>query len=394
MNFNIQDLLDKEEEWCQYMGYKNVYLDPFENHITDSAVVGDGTAYAMFPANRHVYDKLWVAKTQKLRCGRLEDLIGRENKIKYPIFIKPRWGHLSAASKNCFKINSANELAKYRDYTHMMWSDFVDGTEGMTDFILLNGRIVYQLTYSYSEKQHGFTDAWKYVSPDTSAPDEIVGWVNANIKNHTGFVNVQYRNDKIIEVGLRPARSGAYIIATDNYGLIQNIHNVIDKQYWDYSLKDNMHFKPFYVYKCYTKCPIIYLWPQKLLDLIVHSYTDMPLYEYYFEPVNNEGCVFMQFMHYDFEKGLKAKKQIEWLFMMTQVLFFIAFIVAISLIFTLKGPSRYILLTLVILMYMTRLLNPFHANYNWFKAYRQMFSDNSYMTTPEEFDKTMREIQN
>ena len=138
----------------------------------------------------------------------------------------------------------------------MMWSDFVDGREGMTDYILLNGRIVYQITYIYSEKQHGFTDAWKYISPDTPAPSKITEWVNNNIQDHTGFVNVQYRNDKIIEVGLRPARSGAYLIATDNEGLMRNIHNVLDKQYWDPSLEEGMAFKPFYVYKCYTQCPI------------------------------------------------------------------------------------------------------------------------------------------
>ena len=27
-----------------------------------------------------------------------------------------------------------------------MWSEFVDGTEGMTDFLLSNGRIVWQVT--------------------------------------------------------------------------------------------------------------------------------------------------------------------------------------------------------------------------------------------------------
>lgn len=30
------------------MGYKNVYLDPFEYHITDTVVTGDGTAFKRF----------------------------------------------------------------------------------------------------------------------------------------------------------------------------------------------------------------------------------------------------------------------------------------------------------------------------------------------------------
>ena len=48
-----------------------------------------------------------------------------------------------------------------------------------------------------------------------------------------------------------------------------------------------------------------------------------------FEPVNNEGCVFLQFMHYDFEKGMKAKKQIEWLFFLTQLLILVLFITVV-----------------------------------------------------------------
>ena len=391
MNFNIRDLLSKEEEWCNYMGYKNVYLDPFKNHITDGTVVSDGKAYKMFPANRHVYDKLWIAKTQKMNCGLLEDLIGRENKINYPIFIKPRWGHLSASSKNCYKIKSSSELSKYIDNKHMMWSDFVDGKEGMTDYLLLNGRIVYQITYSYSEKQHGFTDAWKYISSETQAPQNITDWVNDNISNHTGFVNMQYRKDKIIEVSLRPARSGAYIIATDNYAIMRNIHNVIDKQYWDPSLEKSMVFKPYYAFKCYTQFPILYIWPQKILDSIVESYTDMPLFEYYFEPVNNEGCVFLQFMHYDFDKGMKAKKQIEWLFFLTQLLVLISFIAVVYLVIKLKSPLKYLLILGFCILYLTRLLNPIYSNYNWYKAYRQILVGNDSTTTPEQFNKKMVE---
>ena len=82
----------------------------------------------------------------------------------------------------------------------MMWSDFVDGREGMTDFIILNGNILHQITYIYSDKQHGFTDSWKYISSKTPAPTKIKNWVQKNLDNFTGVVNVQYRNNTIIEV--------------------------------------------------------------------------------------------------------------------------------------------------------------------------------------------------
>ena len=46
----------------------------------------------------------------------------------------------------------------------------------------------------------------------------------------------------------------------------------------------------------------------------------MPLYEYYFEPVNNEGIIFFQFMHRDFDKGMRAKRAIEIAYVVAQLL--------------------------------------------------------------------------
>ena len=117
-----------------------------------------------------------------------------------PIFIKPRWGHETASSKNCFKIKEWSEIENYRDKPDMMWSEFIDAKEQMTDYILLNGKIVYQITYVYSDSQNEFIDDWKYISPDNTPIPIITDWVNRHLPDFTGAVNVQYRDDKIIEV--------------------------------------------------------------------------------------------------------------------------------------------------------------------------------------------------
>jgi hypothetical protein len=394
MSYIINKILQCEESWCKIMGYFNPYIDPFKYHLTSNMPVFDGKAYEKYPDYKFVYDKLWIIKSQGLMGGKLEDIRGKEEQLfksqtrtgtengtgqsplytgvggVSPLFIKPRWGHLSACSKNCFKVNNATELKKYSHYEHMIWSEFIDAKEGMTDYVMFNGKIVHQITYIYSEKQNGFTDDWKYISPESKPPATITEWVNRHMTNYTGIVNVQYRDAKIIEVGLRLARAGAYILSTENGDLIKNVNSIFDKQSWDYSLQNKLQFKPFYVFKCYTTLPIVYLFPQKVLDYLIKSQTRYPFYEYYFEPAGKEGMVFLQFNDDDFNRGIQTKEKIQGWFNSLQI---IAYLLILSLIVVLffQFKGKYIVIACIVLLLLTRFLNPLMANYNLYKAQRQ-----------------------
>ena len=56
-----------------------------------------------------------------------------------------------------------------------------------------------------------------------------------------------------------------------------------------------MKFKPFYVFKCFTTTPIIYLFPQYLLDYIIQKHTKLPFYEYYFEQHSDKNFYYNHF---------------------------------------------------------------------------------------------------
>ena len=365
-----------ENRWCDFMGYFNPYIDPFKYHLSSAVPAFDKKAHKQYLDHNFVYDKLWIVKSQNLPCGKLEDLFSEENNepeedsIVYPIFIKPRWGHLSASSKNCFKIQTTADLAPYKDYKEMMWSGFIDAKEGMTDYILLNGNIMHQITYIYSDKQHGFTDEWKFVSAESTPPEHITAWVEKHLRRFTGIVNVQHRGGKIIEVGLRLARGGAYVIAAQCPALIANINNIVTKQFWDFSLQNKLEFKPFYVFKCFTILPIVYIFPQRLLDVLVRAQTTRPFYEYYFEPAGKEGMVFLQFMADDLQQGLTIKRRIELLFNLTQLFFYL--IIISTGICAIVGKCRWIYIFGAVLLWLTRYLNPVTANYNLYKAQKQL----------------------
>jgi hypothetical protein len=331
----------------------------------------DNACYERYPRFKHVYDKLWIIKSQGLIGGRLEKLKGKEAKVAYPIFIKPRWGHLSASSKNCFKVESAEELKKYVNYKNMMWSEFIDATELMTDYVMLKGKIVHQITYVYSEKQNGFSDVWKLVSPASKPPANITEWVNQHMTDFTGIVNVQSRDNKIIEVGLRLARGGAYLLSTENSALITNVNNIFIKKEWNFHLVEKMKFKPFYVYKCFTKIPIIFLFPQKIIDWFMEKRNARPFYEYYFEPVGTTGMVFFQFMDDDFEHGIQTKREIEKIFDIAQIVMYALILLAIFLVGSTQWSYRFLFAFCVLFIFLLRIFNPIIANFKLYKGQKQ-----------------------
>ncbi len=365
----IKKITKYEVPWCNLMGFRNPYIDPFSTYISKQIPDFDYQAFETYTKHNFVYDKLWVAKSQGLLCGKLSNLRQNDN-ISLPIFIKPRWGHETATSKNCFKIKSWSEVNNYKHIPDMMWSEFIDAREQMTDYILLDGKIVYQITYVYSDSQNEFIDDWKYVSPDNKPIPKITDWVNRNLSDFTGAVNVQYRDDKIIEVGLRLARGGAYILSTKNKTLIDNINNVVENSTWNYGLDNEMKFDPFYSFKCYTTLPLFYIFPQYYLDHLMNKHKCMPFYEYYFEPAGKTGMVAIQFMHKDFNSGMNAKKHIETVLNYTQFLFIFLLIISL-IIFSYKKWLGVILLVITGIIFNTRFINPLGVQYQQWKAVKQ-----------------------
>ena len=254
-----------------------------------------------------------------------------------------------------------------------MWSQFIDDTEGMTDFFIHKGTIVYQMTMKYSDTQHGvIADDWKYISPENKPPENIITWVQANMNGYTGVCNVQYRGTKIIEVGLRFSRGGAYLLTTKNHELIKAVNDLCENETWDYSNTKDFSFVPFYSFKCYTDSPIVYLYPQYLLDFIMKYNGCLDFYEWYFEPSGKTGMVFLQYLHEDYDKGMTLKNNIEIVFTITQYVVFLLILSSIiSLAFNYKYKNQILIALLFVVI--SRFLNAIVSNYNLFNAQKQSF---------------------
>ena len=359
----LSGLMKHDKAYSKAFGIFNPYTDAFDYRITKSMPEFDMQAYQEFPNHQFVYDKLFIAKSQNMKGGELNELANSSKDPDFPIFIKPRYGHKSASSKNCYKINRYAELGPHFQKREMMWSEFVDATESMTDFIIVNGKIVYQLTYIYSDKQHGFSDAWKYISADNTPPSAIIDWVHKNMTGYTGPLNVQYRSDKIIEVGMRFARGGIYLESTDNGALINNINHFWKTKTWNYKTDEQLGFNPYYSFKCWSPFPIVYLIPQHVIDIIMKTSGCKKFYEYYFEPTGNSNLVFFQFLHEDFSKGMIIKKTIEALIIFLHIALLLLLLSGIALVLN-QYPLGRTLLLIFLLIYVTTLDNSLNIIHN------------------------------
>ena len=227
------------------------------------------------------------------------------------------------------------------------------------------------MTYLYSKTQHGvIADDWKYISPENKPPEKIITWTQANMKGYTGVCNVQYRGTKIIEVGLRLARGGAYVLNAKNERLIKSINTLCEHKVWDYDNFEDLSYEPFYSFKCYTEAPEVYLYPQHLLDYVMKANDCLEFYEYYLEPSGKTGMVFLQYLHKDFDEGMQLKKNIEQVFTLSQYLFFILFIVTI-IAFAIQYKNRNQILIVFLVIFASRFINAIVSNYNLLNAQKQ-----------------------
>ncbi len=187
----------------------------------------------------------------------------------------------------------------------------------------------------------------------------------------TGVVNVQYRSDKIIEVGLRLARGGAYLVSTQCTALLKNVNSLFTHETWNFTQQDQMKFDDFYVFKCFTTVPIVYLFPQYVMDYFCQMHTPEPFHEWYFEPAGGEGMTFYQFMDNDFKRGMQTKQRLERLFSGMQVVLLMLLSLAWILMFVSDWKYKYAFVIFTLVFLSTRFINPILANFNLFKAQRQ-----------------------
>ena len=98
----------------------------------------------------------------------------------------------------------------------------------------------------------------------------------------------------------------------------------------------------------------------------------MPFFEYYFEPSGNDGMVFLQFNHKNYEHGKKCKQFFEYLLSYCNYILLLSLIMAMIMLYVEpKNTNGRIIIIIVIIIYLTRFLNPIDVQYKLMKVKKQ-----------------------
>ena len=159
----------------------------------------DSDAWAWNPRHRWVYDRLAIALDQGLPAGPH----GTQPPC-FPVFSKPivnLWG-MGLGTR---LLRSAEEYQRNYTAGHM-WMKFLEGRHVSTDAALVCGNVRWWRHVTGLPAGGGTFDYWTvHADADPSLEAKIGGWLEQNLREYSGVVNVETIGGSIIEVHLRPS---------------------------------------------------------------------------------------------------------------------------------------------------------------------------------------------
>lgn len=185
----------------------------------------DEVAWTTNPKHNWVYNKLQVALSQKLPAGP----IGTDP-TTYPVIIKPIT-NLYGGGVGAILCHNAEQYSQYKNLAGYFWSKYLFGTHYSTDLIVVKGKIVFDVSFIGEKLQLGLFDYWKLAPTNKNTLYKLQSWVDNNIPDYTGCLNVETLDDYIIEAHLRMGD----IDRLGDTGLLEAIHVLYNANRWVYT---------------------------------------------------------------------------------------------------------------------------------------------------------------
>lgn len=222
----------------------------------------DTYAYSFYSKSFNwVYNKLLVCETQNIPCGP----VGTEP-TEYPVIIKPiinLWG-----GGNSIKIAHDKEQYNNIKSAGLFWSPFQIGEHYSVDLIVLKGEVKETIWFRGEKLSLGMFDYWELTDNYTSKLYcYITDWVEHNLPNYTGCVNLEVIGDIITEVHLRMGD----IDRLGSQPLMEAIHILYNAETWPNV--DLQIPKTFYISALFAQPSTTFAINKKLTDKIFNKLT-------------------------------------------------------------------------------------------------------------------------
>ena len=175
--------------------YKSLvdYVDIY--YLSEHIILDDIQAYIRYPNYNHIYDKLWLSKSQGMPSGPI-GIYPRS----YPIIFKPIV-NLYGMSRGFKRIDSIDDYELYAK-DGFFWQPFFKG-DHITIDIVLNDRNV--LFYSALKSIADIDGSFKvhYTLKNWTIPKWLSDWIDTHMVGYSGCMNIEIIGNVIIEAHLR-----------------------------------------------------------------------------------------------------------------------------------------------------------------------------------------------
>lgn len=157
----------------------------------------DSDSWALYPAFRHVHDKMFVAASQGL--AHAPHGVEPEH---WPVFSKPVW-NLRGMGAGSRPLAGVKDYRRHEQPGHM-WMELLEGRHVSSDVALVNGLPCWWRHSEGMSLGGGMFDHWTIAAAAEPGIEAWCGtWAREHLAGYTGMANFETIGGRIIEVHLR-----------------------------------------------------------------------------------------------------------------------------------------------------------------------------------------------
>jgi len=182
---------------CETDPWRMQYFEGIDCPADVRIPTDDGDAWAWYPGQRWVYDKLKVAESQGMTCGPH----GIEPP-EFPVFSKPVY-NLRGMGTGSRVLRTLREYRTHQRPGHI-WMPLLTGEHVSTDCAVVDGRPQWWRHAIGVPTRDGMFDHWIVLAEGRPGIEEPGGaWMRRHLGGYSGMVNLETIGCRIIEVHLR-----------------------------------------------------------------------------------------------------------------------------------------------------------------------------------------------